>query len=462
MTNLLENIRTDSSPSDLKITDMRFADLYQAPMHCTLVRIDTNQGISGFGELRDFGSRTYAAMLKSRILGENPCNINRIFSRIKQFGGPGRQGGGVSGIEIALCDLAGKAYGIPVYQMLGGKFRDTVRVYCDLGRHPRHPMTGEGMGAELRRHIEEDGFTMVKCILGIENVQMMYPDEPILSGFPGFVEKLVQARKRHMLYVDENYSADPQGSHFERNRLYESFSHQHPYTFMRITEHGLDRYEEELSRIRTAIGYQVPLAVDHLGHVNLEDMARLLRRLEKYNLAWAEDPLPCTFVEEYKRLSGMTATPMATGEDLYLKEGFYPLCKERAVPIIHPDVCSCGGIFEMHRIGNMALEHHMSMICHMCETPVAALATAHVGVATENFIAMEFNAPDDPWWNDILAGGSEPIIKNGFITPEEKPGLGFDNLNDEVLEEHRLPHSPPLWTSTDEWNFEYSNDRTWS
>ena len=107
MDDLLNNVRTESSPSQLRITDMRFVDLYQAPMHCILVRIDTNQGISGFGEIRDFGSRTYAAMLKGRILGENSCNVQRLFRRIRQFGGPGRQGGGVSGIEMALCALAG-------------------------------------------------------------------------------------------------------------------------------------------------------------------------------------------------------------------------------------------------------------------------------------------------------------------------------------------------------------------
>src|SRR5690554_1616837 len=129
----LNHVNTYSNPSELKITDMRFVDLTGAPMHCTLVKIYTNQGITGIGEIRDFGSRTYAAMLKGRLLGENPCNVDRMFRRIKQFMGNGRQAGGVAGIEIALWDLAGKAFGVPVYQMLGGKFRDAARVYCDLG-----------------------------------------------------------------------------------------------------------------------------------------------------------------------------------------------------------------------------------------------------------------------------------------------------------------------------------------
>ena len=99
---------TRIDPANLKITDMRFADIDGAPKRCTLLKLYTNQGLIGYGEVRDASSRTYAAMLKSRILGENPCNIDRIFRRIKQFGGHSRQAGGVCGIEVALWDLAGK------------------------------------------------------------------------------------------------------------------------------------------------------------------------------------------------------------------------------------------------------------------------------------------------------------------------------------------------------------------
>ena len=122
---------TKIDPAALKITDMRFADIDGAPKRCTLLKLYTNQGLVGYGEVRDASSKTYALMLKSRILGENPCNVDKIFRKIKQFGGHSRQGGGVSGIEIALWDLAGKAYGVPLYQLLGGRFRDEIRVYCD-------------------------------------------------------------------------------------------------------------------------------------------------------------------------------------------------------------------------------------------------------------------------------------------------------------------------------------------
>lgn len=116
---VLDNVNTCSGPSELKITDLRVVDIVGAPMHCTIVKIDTNQGLVGYGEVRDGGSRNFVLALKSRILGENPCNIDKLFRRIKQFGGHARQGGGVCAVEMALWDLAGKAYGIPVYQMLG-------------------------------------------------------------------------------------------------------------------------------------------------------------------------------------------------------------------------------------------------------------------------------------------------------------------------------------------------------
>ena len=129
----------------------------------TIVRIDTNQGISGYGEVRDFASKNYALMLKRRLLGENPCNVDRLFRKIKQFGHHGRQGGGVCGVEMALMDLAGKAYGVPAYVLAGGKFRDRIRMYCDTPNEP----TGAAMGQKLQERLDR-GFTMLKMDVGVQ------------------------------------------------------------------------------------------------------------------------------------------------------------------------------------------------------------------------------------------------------------------------------------------------------
>ena len=139
--------------SSFKITDLRVVNIDGLPKHCILLKIYTNQGIIGLGEVRDASSATYALMLKSRIMGENPLNVAKIFNRIKQFGGHSRQGGGVSGIEIALWDIVGKYYGIPLYQLLGGKYRDKVRIYCDTDVDGKH--TGHDMGKALKKRMED-------------------------------------------------------------------------------------------------------------------------------------------------------------------------------------------------------------------------------------------------------------------------------------------------------------------
>ena len=176
---------TPEQRANLVITDMRFCDIDDMPKRCTLIKIYTNvEGLVGYGEVRDAATKTYAALCKSRILGENPCNVDKIFRRIKQFGGHSRQGGGVSGIEVALMDLAGKAYGVPCYQLLGGKFRDKIRVYCDTDVEGKH--TGHDMGLALKARMEA-GFTFLKMDLGIG----LLIDEPgTLTAPLGFLEEL--------------------------------------------------------------------------------------------------------------------------------------------------------------------------------------------------------------------------------------------------------------------------------
>ena len=160
------NVKRASEPSALKITDLRVAVVTGAPMTCPLIRVDTNQGLVGWGEVRDGASETYALFLKSRLLGENPCNVDKIFRKIKQFGGHARQAGGVCGIEMAMMDLAGKAWGVPCWQMLGGKFRDRVRLYADTTERDTPKEQGEMLKARMDR-----GITFLKQDFGIGLLQ---------------------------------------------------------------------------------------------------------------------------------------------------------------------------------------------------------------------------------------------------------------------------------------------------
>ena len=442
----LERVNTNSKPSGLRITDMRIADITGAPFRTTLLKIYTNQGIVGLGEVRDGASGTYALMLKSRLLGENPCDVDRLFRRIKQFGAHGRQGGGVSAVEIALWDLAGKAYGVPIYQMLGGRFRDKVRVYCDTD-------ASKPSGTETGRRLKERmalGYTFLKMDLGLG--QIMH--EPGTVSAP---TGLLDNYRTH----SERMPAGTLDERKQRNLSYDVHNVRHPFTGLHFTEKGLDLMEQYIAEVRDVIGPEVPLAIDHLGHISLQDGIRLARRIEKYTPAWLEDVIPWQYAEQYGELQKSTAVPICTGEDIYLKEDFLPLLRA-GISVIHPDLLTTGGILETKKIGDMAQDYGVAMAIHMAESPVACMAAAHVATATENFLALEHHSVDVPWWNDIALGLPDPVVQDGFITVPDKPGLGIDDLNDDLIRQHLQAGVEDIWQSTEQWDNEWSWDRTWS
>jgi L-alanine-DL-glutamate epimerase-like enolase superfamily enzyme len=417
---LPQNVNTNSRPSDLKITDLRVAVVARAPMTCPLIRIDTNQGIYGLGEVRDGASKNYALMLKSRILGENPCNIDKIFRKIKQFGGHARQGGGVCGVEMALWDLAGKAYNVPVYQMIGGKFRDRIRCYADTTESPDPKVFGQRLKA---RHAE--GFTWLKMDLGI-----------------GLVAKVPGALTRP---ADANLSGEDRT--------------QHMFTGIELTDKGIGLMSDYVAQVREQVGMDVPLAADHFGHIGVNSCIRLGKALEKYNMAWLEDMIPWQYTELLKKIADAIDVPLLTGEDIYLKEPFIELCRNHAVDIIHPDLATSGGILETKKIGDAAQEYGVPMAMHNAGSPISCMANVHCAAATENFLVLENHSVDVPWWGDLVQGVDKPIIDKGFIAVPEKPGLGV-TLNEEVVKQHLL--EPGYFEPTPQWNTDSSNDRLWS
>lgn len=435
------------NPEELKITDVRFADIDGAPKRCTLVKVYTNSDIVGYGEVRDASSRTYAAMLKSRILGENPCNIEKIFRRIKQFGGFSRQAGGVCALEVACWDIAGKAWGVPVWQLLGGKFRNKIRCYCDTDSQG----DGRDMGMALRERLKM-GFTFLKMDLGIE---LLLDIPGALCAPLGFLETMRQYKKT--VFSTPHGSIDPRAMHGD---AYDLFNTAHPFTGVHITETGLDYLENYMAEVRQAVGYDIPLSIDHLGHIPLEDCIRLARRLEKYNLSWMEDALPWQMTNAWKALHAATTMPLGTGEDIYLKENFLPLLESGALAVVHPDVLTAGGILETKKIGDMAEDFGVQMNLHMAESPIGCLAAVHVAAATRNFMALELHSVDVPWWGELV----RPTLRydGGFINVPNTPGLGVESLNEELISANLHANYPIAWEDTSQWDHEWSNDRQWS
>lgn len=455
---VLDHVRTASNPSQLRITDLKICKVDLPPWGCHLIRLETNQGICGYGEMRDGCSPTYVKMLKSRLIGENPCEVDRLFRKIKQFGGQSRQAGGVCAVELALWDLAGKAYGVPVYQMLGGRFRDKVRLYADThiedGRATGTLMQPEEVGRVLKGYMDE-GYTVLKIL----SVELLLAQKGNTCGPLDWMRDLRAAEDKVRRVARTGTTAEVSAANAV---LYDFNSISHPFTNMHVTDQGLDQLEEYVARIRSVIGYEVPLAIDHFGHFPLLDMIKIARRLERFNLAWLEDMLPWQLTDQYKVLRQSTCAPIATGEDMYLAETFEPLLAAGALDLVHPDILTSGGILETKKLGDLAAKYGASMAVHMCESPVASLAAAHMATASENFFALEHDSFDSPWWEDLIIGPVKPMVQGGFARVTDAPGLGIESLNEEVIREHGPVKEGSVWISTDEWNGEKSLDRLWS
>lgn len=422
---LTRGVSRYSGPADLKITDLRVAVVGRIP----IVKIYTNQGVYGLGDVRDAADKRYALMLKSRILGENPCNVEKVFRIIRQFGGHGRQGGGVSGVEMALWDLTGKVYGVPLYQLLGGRYRDRVRIYVDTPT-----VSDPDQFAQRMKGRKEQGFTIMKMDIGIG----------LIRDIPGTLTNTHPWGDLHgWQQVDQSYSDT-----------------KHPFTRVQITQKGIDELVKYVAAMREAIGWEIPVGIDHLGHMGLNSMIRLGEAFEPYNIAWLEDLIPWQYHDQWKEISRALHVPTLTGEDIYLKEGFADLIENRAVDIVHPDPVSAGGYLETKKIGDYAQAHGIAMALHHASSPISFMGCVHAAAATENFIALEHHSVDKTWWEDLVTGLDKPLVRDGYVTVPEKPGVGLE-LNEEVVREH-LREGEEYFAPTDEWNENRSWDRLWS
>ncbi|RDC62412.1 mandelate racemase/muconate lactonizing enzyme family protein [Adhaeribacter pallidiroseus] len=427
-----------SKPSELKITDMRYA-LTSVLGGTAIIRIDTNQGIYGLGEVRDGADPRYALMLKSRILGMNPCNVEMIFKAIKQFGGQSRQAGGVCGVEMALWDLCGKAYNVPAWQLLGGRYRDQVRLYADT------PEAGspEEQAKLIKFRTQDQGYTWLKMDVSIGE----------LKGKPGTV-------------VNSKFWENAQGNlaQWGDQSNYMSYGNTlHPFTQIQITDKGFEELAKIAENVRSMVGYDIPLSTDHYGHFDHNNGIRLGKALEKYRLAWLEDIISWEYTDQWKTISDAIETPTTTGEDIFLLKYFKPLIDKKAVDIIHPDLATSGGLLETKRIGDYAEENGIAMAMHQAGTPVSFMANVHCAAATQNFLALEHHSVDLPWWESLVktTDGRKLITKGYATVPLTAPGLGIE-LNEEVVKQHLHQRDKTFFAPTKEWDERRSHDRIFS
>ncbi len=363
-----------------------------------LVRVETDEGITGLGEAYwGAGVNELVHRAAPLIVGENPFNVNKLYEMmIRCLSGAGSLAGAtvtaISGIELALWDLVGRALNTPISTLFGGRVRDRIRIYADCHAGETHDPASY---AERAREVVASGYTAIKFDLDNPN--------PFTTDI----------------------SDDPH----PRRAWYEPFNR---------TIHGPElRWMVSVAEaIREAVGPDVMLALDCHWKYAVPDAIRLAQALEPYHLLWLEDPVPPENIDAHLKVSRATSTPICTGENLYRKHGYRDLIEKQAVEIVSPDIPKMGGLLEAKKVADHADTYYMPVAPHNVASPVGTVAGAHVCAAMTNFLVMEFHAHDVPWWDDLVDG--EPLIRDGFITLNDRPGHGL-TLNEDVARAHLLP-----------------------
>jgi galactonate dehydratase len=388
----IEKMPKTSPPSDLRIETVTPAYYANNRM---FIKITTNQGLIGYGEGVDAIPGTYY-LVKGFIRylrGRNPLDVHSIFNDIRKGGiFNGAQAGMyiavLSAIEIALWDLAGKALNVPVYRLLGGKFRDRIRVYYDTVFYAiNNPGTKEYVDA------------------GKKGVSM---------GFTALKYDVDEARDPNK-YDRSNWTASPA---------------------------ELQRMEDQIAAAREAVGPKIDICVDLHGRYDYVTAQSVAKRMEKFNLMWLEEPMPTENVDIYKSLTESTHIPICFGENNYLAYGFRRALEIGAVDIVMPDLQKAGGLGEGQRIANLANLYYKPFSPHMVASFLGCMATCHACASVPNFMILEWQAyfHTDKMWKEIVKYDGE-WVKDGFIPLSDKPGIGVD-VNEEGLKKYAQQNVP--------------------
>ena len=378
----------------MKITNLKCTVLGQTPV----VRITTDEGISGLGPVESYKPylAPYVGFYKEMIVGEDPTNVEQVMRGIRNMGAFKPWGSAVSAIEIALWDIAGKAAGLPIYKLLGGKVRDKVRVYNGAVRQPMTGFSPQDYAENTAQmKAAKEGFTIVKQAIAFHS--------RMLSQVPGF------------FYGDVRTGA---GRSLNRGP---------------ITERGLKHVVECVAAMKEVLGDEIGLALDCGPGWMVPDAIRLAQALEPLNVMWLEDLItgdytPYVLADLYREVTTRTSIPTHTGEQIYLRQNFKDLIEQHAVRIIGPDPCDIGGLAELKWVAEYADMHGILIAPHGTGNGLIGLAALVQMSATlpTNYIAFEYPTGMTSWWYDIVEGLPNPIVKDGFIEVWDRPGLGVE------------------------------------
>lgn len=386
----------------MKITDLKCAVIGGYPV----VRITTDEGISGLGQAENYKPflKSHVLFYKDLIVGEDPTNVERVMMNIRRMGSFKPWGSSVSAIEVALWDIAGKAAGLPVHKLLGGKVRDKVRVYNGAIRFPMNGHEPEDYAENMAKmKASPENFAFIKQGIGFHS--------RMPHNVPDYFYGEIHTKGRH------------------------------PNRGM-LTERGLKHTIACVEAMKDVLGDEVGLALDCGPGFTVPDAIRLAQALEPYNIMWMEDLItgdytPYVLADLYRDVTTSTSVPIHTGEQIYLRQNFKELFEKQAINVVGPDPLDIGGIAELKWVAEYADLHGILMAPHGTGDGLIGLAALVQVAATlpQNYVAFEYPVARDKWWYDIVEGLPDPIVKDSYIDVWDAPGLGID-INPEAAAQY--------------------------
>ena len=386
----------------MKITDVKVTPpLGRENRNWVLLKVFTDEGIVGLGEWTAGGS---VQRLRSILVGQDPMNINRLHHDHLW----GMRGAGAE-VEIALWDIKGKKLGVPMHDLLGGKLRNRIRMYCDC--HSGAFWTAEDYARRWHEVRETD-------ILDPAYEPEAYVEQArsvVAEGFDAIKFDVDVANPWKMDAYDRSISRR---------------EHEHIITVV--------------EKVREAIGPYVDLAIDLHGSFNLADALRICKDVEHLDLLWLEDPVRWEWgnVDALAKICMQTETPICTGELFYGAKMFRELLEKEACDLLEPDIPHSGGPIEIRRIAELADMSYMSIAPHNMASTVTAIAAAHICSTIPNFLALEYHSHNIPLWSTML--DFKNPIQEGYVTVPDGPGLGIE-LDEEEIAKH-VSEGVSIWT----------------
>lgn len=403
----------------------------EANFDWTIVKIETDEGITGYGEA--FLAPGLPAVIQEYsivIEGLDPTHLDRTIRRLRAscvHASPGMAWHAIGGIETALLDLVGKKYGLPVWQILGGKYRDEVRIYADCHAGDALESLGPLVNPRTPNWMKKPGDTPehdtpVRSLIDIKHhgwdankKEHLTPD-----SFGARAQQMAQ-RGFTMLKFDVDVPKPFETDEYNRD----------------LSAAEVDYAVELATAVRQAVGRDVGLALDCHWNYGVQAAIELARALEPLRLLWLEDPTPPENIRAIGEVQRHTKTPVATGENHYFRLDFQHLMVDAGLRVLAPDVQKLG-LWEGRKLADLADMHYVNLTWHNISSPLGTMAGVHLGAATPNFLALEWHAASVPFFDELIKGGTEPMVRNGKVAVPNKPGLGIE-LDEDVMYRYRKP-----------------------